>query len=1236
MKKTKILFFIAILFALVSISAVCATSDFNDTDIQTLETNADEIITTDEHATGEGYINFESNAVTIEQGKQNEKNITGTLYYSEGEYIWQDVNLNCNYTDGNGVERSYATTIKDAELNFDLSQCEGLMASDTPYKLTFSPIQDGYYEYFLSYNNYEKLADSYVLLTVTEAQAPANNIYVSPDGTDEEGFGGQSNPYKTIAYAVSQAQANDIIYINEGRYNENSIALNKTLSFIGLNRNVVIYSDKTASGQRIFQDSNKGADSYKFVNLTFESVSFGSNGVIFDLQNTGVNEITNCTFNELTLLRMINSLASENKISNCEFNNIGINQAMTGSALYLGGAASIKDTTFTNSLNKATMSYVNLIQTAASTKLDVDNLTVDGTTGKYNLFYVNQNTQTTIKNSKIINNNIQSQAATIGGMLFSATGTNVTFNVTQSLIANNTPQNGFFYGISNTMTFNMNNNIIYNNTGKIMVNANPIYNIDCNYWGINDKPADVNINNWVIVETSHTPDTAINNEEFTVTATLKVNDSEGNIHELEKPIAEVPVTFEYNNQKLNKVIADKSAEAKFTFNKAAEDILVTVINEKLTDRIAEKEFRIYVSPTGTDAEGCGTKDKPYKTIKYAVSKAEPNFTIYLSEGRYDENSIVLTNNITILGENKNVIITSTMDNRKVFESQYKENGNNISLRFENLTFDTIKPGQYNAVLNLRSEGKTEIINCTFVNTDGQYNIWSSSPDTLIENCEFKNIVFTSSGNLIYLTGKGTPRIINTTFNKISSTANGVVSLIYIINRPTTATVDNLTVSEVSGKFYGINMNNNGNGDINSSIAITNSRFENNEFEKTSSNNQGGSLFMASGASKVEIANATIVNNTVARGIFAGTSNETTINANYNSIYNNTADIIFSVGKPVTYDMDYNYWGSEDPDLGDLNVHFIAIDEDFSEMKTIKSLIDPTMIVEVKTTIEEGENLTINVTITDEGIGGTITVTGIDGVEPQTLKGGKATFIIENLKANQYPITVKYSGSYDYNPAEYETTITVKAPKSVIPGGEDALNMTSPEGSDTPTFSINIPGATGNLTVTVDGNKSYMSRLDENGSANVTVPKLSPGKHNITITYSGDDRYFGISKNVTINVAENATPVDPVNPVNPVTPATPAQPTKDATKIIAKNKKFKAKKKVKKYTITLKAGKKPVKKVQITIKIGKKTYKAKTNAKGKAVFKIKKLTKKGKYKAVIKFKGNKNYKATSKKVKITIK
>ena len=62
----------------------------------------------------------------------------------------------------------------------------------------------------------------------------------------------------------------------------------------------------------------------------------------------------------------------------------------------------------------------------------------------------------------------------------------------------------------------------------------------------------------------------------------------------------------------------------------------------------------------------------------------------------------------------------------------------------------------------------------------------------------------------------------------------------------------------------------------------------------------------------------------------------------------------------------------------------------------------------------------------------------------------------------------------------------------------------------------------------------------------------------------------------------------------------------------------------------------MKKVKLTLKVKGKTYKAKTNAKGKATFKIKNLKKKGKYTAKVTFNGNKHYKKASKKVKITIK
>ena len=59
-------------------------------------------------------------------------------------------------------------------------------------------------------------------------------------------------------------------------------------------------------------------------------------------------------------------------------------------------------------------------------------------------------------------------------------------------------------------------------------------------------------------------------------------------------------------------------------------------------------------------------------------------------------------------------------------------------------------------------------------------------------------------------------------------------------------------------------------------------------------------------------------------------------------------------------------------------------------------------------------------------------------------------------------------------------------------------------------------------------------------------------------------------------------------------------------------------------------------VKITLKVNGKTYTAKTNKKGQATFKIKNLKKKGKYTATITFAGNKSYKKSTKKVKITVK
>ena len=110
-----------------------------------------------------------------------------------------------------------------------------------------------------------------------------------------------------------------------------------------------------------------------------------------------------------------------------------------------------------------------------------------------------------------------------------------------------------------------------------------------------------------------------------------------------------------------------------------------------------------------------------------------------------------------------------------------------------------------------------------------------------------------------------------------------------------------------------------------------------------------------------------------------------------------------------------------------------------------------------------------------------------------------------------------------------------------------------------------------------------------------------------------------------------------NNYNPVSISAKITVNKEKTKIIAKNKKFKKSQKTKRYAILLKNSKgNAVKKVNVSLKIKGKTYTTKTNAKGKAVFKIKKLNKKGTFKATVTYKGNKYYKKASQKVKIKIK
>lgn len=148
-----------------------------------------------------------------------------------------------------------------------------------------------------------------------------------------------------------------------------------------------------------------------------------------------------------------------------------------------------------------------------------------------------------------------------------------------------------------------------------------------------------------------------------------------------------------------------------------------------------------------------------------------------------------------------------------------------------------------------------------------------------------------------------------------------------------------------------------------------------------------------------------------------------------------------------------------------------------------------------------------------GASGNLTVE-VDGKNyTKELVDGKATVEITDLPAGNYTATVTYTGDETHNPTSVPSSFKVEDKQT--PDANKTFDVNVPEGSTNPVFSINLPGATGNFTVTVDG-KNYTKEL-VNGSASITIDDLAPGAHNVTVSYSGDKNYSPMNKTTAITI-----------------------------------------------------------------------------------------------------------------------
>ena len=284
--------------------------------------------------------------------------------------------------------------------------------------------------------------------------------------------------------------------------------------------------------------------------------------------------------------------------------------------------------------------------------------------------------------------------------------------------------------------------------------------------------------------------------------------------------------------------------------------------------------------------------------------------------------------------------------------------------------------------------------------------------------------------------------------------------------------------------------------------------------------------------------------------------------------------------------------------GNDNYNAVVENGDFKVNK-----IDSTVAVNADD-IKVGENVTVTVNVPTDATGDVIII--VDGVDyTVAIENGKAVKTIADLKANDYTVTVKYSGDNNYNANQNTTEFTVSKISDYnmdisVPEIKEGVNST---------ISVDLPkDATGTVTVEIDGKKYTANVID--GTANVIVSGLSAGDYNITTVYSGDAKYDSMTKKGNITVIPNVNVNLDVSDVEMF--------YHDGSRLVAKLTDFQGK---------------PIVNATIYFSINGVTYAKTTDANGTASIGLN--LESGAYPVIVAYNGSASYSKISKNITVTI-
>ena len=583
--------------------------------------------------------------------------------------------------------------------------------------------------------------------------ADSSTIYVNDSGGNDD-WDGQyaewikdtlSGPKKSIKNGIGTVTEGGTVNIADGKYtgiNNTNVVINKNMTIIGQSRESTVING-SGSSQIFVVQSGK---TVTITNLTIVNGTAWDGGAIYNNGNLSVNHCNftsnaagldgGAIYNYYGILSVDNSIFEDNTAS---WNG--------GAICNYYGTSHVAGSIFINNTASWNGGAVNN---------DHDNLNITGSTFINNTASWNGGA---IANDKGI--------ATIESSIF--TGNSAT-NSGNAISNDGTAEIHF-----NRIIGNGSNSIIYCYGGSV--------DAENNWWGSNDNPSgkvagSVDCTPWLILNISASPST-ISTSGNSITADLTHNSNGEDTSSQGHILDGIPVVFGGTFGSINPesvITSNGIATTTFMSNKLGlANISATVDSQTVNNQMTAETSNIYVSPTGNDNTGNGTKNNPYQTILKGITMVFIGGIVHIADGTYtgvNNTDLVIDRDMIIQGQSKDGTIIDGANLSRIFTIQ-----RGINVTIQNLTLINGKANSGGAIYN-NNWAILTIKNITFTGNTassadsssiyGGGAIYNSQGILVIENSTFKGNTACLDGGAI-LNWYGTSNITNSIF--MGNTAN---------------------------------------------------------------------------------------------------------------------------------------------------------------------------------------------------------------------------------------------------------------------------------------------------------------------------------------------------------------------------------------------------------------------------------------------------------------------------------